>query len=430
MFLTGPGRLELRQLPMPEPGPGELLVRIDAATTCGTDVKVFRRGGHPTMLTLPTPFGHEAAATVVRTGAGAAQAEGDAVVVGNSAACGMCQPCRHQRENLCRGLVYLNGAFADYMLVPAVFAERSVHLRPPGLDPAIAAMAEPLACAVHCLERSLAAWSGPPAEARALIIGCGPLGLMLTDLFRSVRTRVSVLDPHPRRLAAARTFGATETHRGRAGEVGIAGAPSTPSASHRGRAGKVRDQGGRDPARRPDCMGAGEAPSTRKSSARAGSRSPQWANSCGEGGLGEEGEDPALQNRQPEDQQLEDRQPEDQHFDFTVDATGSPAGWQHAVSRLAPGGVAALFGGCRPGAALKIDAERVHYQEQTLLGVYHHRPASFRAALERLLDAPERYGRLIERELPLDRLADALDLMISRRALKVAIRPHPDQQPA
>ena len=94
-------------------------------------MKVFRRGGHPTMLTLPAPFGHEVTGTVVRAAAGAAQTEGDTVVVGNSAACGQCQPCRHKRENLCRELVYLNGAFADYMLIPALVAERSVHPRPP-----------------------------------------------------------------------------------------------------------------------------------------------------------------------------------------------------------------------------------------------------------------------------------------------------------
>lgn len=324
---------------MPEPGPGELLLRVDAATTCGTDIKVYRRGGHPTMLKLPTPFGHEVAGTVVRAAAGAEQTEGDAVIVANSASCGQCQPCRRQRENLCRELVYLNGAFADYLLIPDVVARRSVHPRPSGLEPAVAAMAEPLACAVHCLERCLGAWSGPPTEARTLVIGCGPLGLMLVDLLYSVRTHVSALDPHPQRLAAAKTFGAAETHCGRAGQGGV-----------------VRDE----------------------------------------------------------------------LYDFTVDATGSLEGWTQAVDCLAPGGVAALFGGCRPGVSLNIDAERIHYQEQTLLGVYHHRPSSFRAALDRLTGAPERYGQLIERELPLDRLDEALDLMISRRALKVAIRPHPD----
>ena len=341
-FLTGPGSIELRRLPMPDPDPGELLIRVDAATVCGTDVKVYLRGGHPTMLALPSPFGHEVAGTVVRAAAGAPHAEGDAVVVANSAPCGECRPCRHKHENLCRNLVYLNGAFADYLLIPEAMARRSVHPRPAGLDPAVAALAEPLACAVHCLERCLGAWSGPPTEARTLVIGCGPLGLMLIDLFHDAGAHVRALDPHRRRLDAARLFGAAETSLGRAGD------------------------------------GAGPA--------------------------------------------AEDS------FDFAIDATGTPAGWDRAVKSLAPGGVAALFGGCRPGTDLAIDAERVHYREQTLLGVYHHRPSSFGAALDRLVGAPERYGTLVERELPLDRLTEALDLMIGRRALKVAIRPRADQE--
>ena len=342
-FLVRAGVVEMRRLPMPEPGPGELLIRVDAATTCGTDVKVFRRGGHPTMLTLPAPFGHEVTGTVARAAAGATHKEGDAVVVANSAACGGCRACRRGRENLCRELFYLNGAFADYLLIPAAIARRGVYPRPPGLEPAVAALAEPLACAVHCVERCLAAWSAPPAEARALVIGCGPLGLMLIDLFHGAGTRVCVLDPHPPRLQAAAGFGAAETRRGRAGEDGV------------------------------------EAES-------------------------------------------------DEPLDFAIDATGSPAGWRHAARSLAPGGVAALFGGCRAGATIEIDAERVHYREQTLLGVYHYRPPSFRAALDRLIAAPERYGRLIERELPLDRLTEALDLTISRHVLKVAIRPHTGQE--
>ena len=339
-FLTGPGSLELRRLPMPEPGPGELLIRVDAATVCGTDVKVFRRGGHPAMLSLPAPFGHEVTGTVVRAGAGAERAEGDAIVVANSAPCGECRPCSHRRENLCRKLAYLNGAFADYLLIPAAFVRSGVHGRPSDLAPPTAALAEPLACAVHCLERSLAAWSGPPTDARTLIVGAGPLGLMLTDLFHSVRAHVCVLDPHPRRLEKAATFGAAEVRLGRAGEEGAL--PPGP-------------------------------------------------------------------------------------FDFTVDATGSRAGWDLAVSLLARGGVAALFGGRRPGATLEIDAERVHYREQTVLGVYHYRPLSFRAALDRLIGAPERFGQLIEREMPLDGVGEALDLMSARQALKVAIRPHADQ---
>ncbi len=348
-FLTGPGSVEFRRLPMPEPGPGELLIRVDAATTCGTDAKVLRRGGHPTMMTPPSPFGHEVAGAVVRAAAGAGWREGDAVVVANSASCGDCRPCRRQRENLCRRLVYLNGAFADYLLLPAAVARRSVHIRPAGLDPAVAAMAEPLACAIHCVERCLGVWYGSPSEADALVIGCGPSGLLLIDRLRSAGARVSALDPHRRRLDAARAFGAETTRQGRAGSGGGSS-----------------DDGG-------------------------------WS--------------------------AEDR------FDIAIDATGSRGVWDHAARSLAAGGVAALFGGCRAGTGLAVDAERVHYQEQTLLGVYHHRPASFRAALRRLAEDPERYGALVERELPLHRLSEAFDLMLDRQVLKVAIRPHAHEAP-
>ncbi|HLU49332.1 MAG TPA: alcohol dehydrogenase catalytic domain-containing protein, partial [Planctomycetota bacterium] len=70
VWLIGPEEIEIRKMPVPEPGRGEILVRIDAATTCGTDVKVFRRGGHPRMIRVPAPFGHELAGTIARCGTG------------------------------------------------------------------------------------------------------------------------------------------------------------------------------------------------------------------------------------------------------------------------------------------------------------------------------------------------------------------------
>ena len=86
--LTGPEQIEIREVAVPEPGPGELLVRIEAATTCGTDVKVFKRGGHPRMLKVPTLFGHEMAGRVAALGHGVDKfSVGDDVVVGNSASC-------------------------------------------------------------------------------------------------------------------------------------------------------------------------------------------------------------------------------------------------------------------------------------------------------------------------------------------------------
>ena len=126
VWLVGPAKLELRELPAPRPGPGEILLRVEAATTCGTDLKVFRRGGHPRMLSVPGPFGHEMTGRVLARGADVtAFADGDALVVANSASCGHCDACRAGRENLCPNLVYLNGAFADLLLVPQAFVERS-----------------------------------------------------------------------------------------------------------------------------------------------------------------------------------------------------------------------------------------------------------------------------------------------------------------
>jgi L-iditol 2-dehydrogenase len=204
MFLVGPERLELRAGPLPRPGPGELLVRVDAALTCGTDVKVFRRGGHPRMLRAPAPFGHELAGTIVQVGEAAGSfLAGEQVVVANSAACGRCDWCARGRENLCAELVYLNGAFADYLLVPARFTAGSVHRLPPGLPPEVAALAEPLACVLHGLECC-------PLErpAEVAIYGAGPIGLLFLGILARGGHRVVVADPNPARLAAARQLGA------------------------------------------------------------------------------------------------------------------------------------------------------------------------------------------------------------------------------
>ncbi len=197
---------------MREPGPGELLLEIGAATTCGTDLKVFQRGGHPRMLKAPTPFGHEMAGTVAAVGPDVERwRAGDRVVVANSAPCGVCEWCTRGRENLCRDLQYLNGAFSEYLLVPRRFAEVGTYPLPPGLPFEIAALTEPLACVLHGLETSAL------ERASAIIVyGGGPIGLLFVDVLANSPAdfppggehHIVLADPNPARLEVGRSIGA------------------------------------------------------------------------------------------------------------------------------------------------------------------------------------------------------------------------------
>jgi L-iditol 2-dehydrogenase len=210
LWLVGPERVELRELPAPAPGPGELVLAIEAATTCGTDLKVWRRGGHPRMLTVPGPFGHEMTGVVAALGRGASRfAVGDALVVANSASCGACDACLAGSENLCRDLVYLNGAFADRLLVPARFVERSCHRRPAALPARVASIAEPLACVEHGIERLHRHRLDSPR--RVLVLGGGSLGLLFASALAEEGHETTLGDPHADRRALALELGAART---------------------------------------------------------------------------------------------------------------------------------------------------------------------------------------------------------------------------
>ncbi len=223
-YLLGPGRLEWREVEVPVAGSGEVLLRVGAAVTCGTDLKVYRQGGHARMLRPPSPFGHEVAGTIAALGADVAGwAIGDRVAVANSAPCGSCAPCSAGRENLCRDLRYLNGAFADWLLVPARFVARSLHRLPDSLPFAVAALAEPLACVLHGSD----SWT-LPAGATVLVLGAGPIGLLWTGVLAHRRHPVVLADPNPSRLGVGEQLGATRVltvERGSAVETLLAAAP-------------------------------------------------------------------------------------------------------------------------------------------------------------------------------------------------------------
>jgi len=207
LYLLGPESVELRQETIPEPAAGEVLLRLEAATTCGTDLKVWRRGGHPTMLSAPCPFGHEMTGTLAAIGSNVSPwREGDAVVVANSASCGQCGFCLAGRENLCANLLYLNGAFADYILVPEPFVRRSTYRRPAGLEPAMAAMTEPLACVFHGLSAC-----SLDAVSECIVLGAGPIGLMFVAELAYRGHSIILGDLVPERLVVGQNLGAANT---------------------------------------------------------------------------------------------------------------------------------------------------------------------------------------------------------------------------
>ncbi|MCK5151565.1 MAG: zinc-binding dehydrogenase [Candidatus Thorarchaeota archaeon] len=174
------GDIRYEETNVPEIGPGELLVKVGTALTCGTDVKTYKRG-HPVLLqSIPTLFGHEYAGTIEEVGLGVENFEpGMRVVATNSAPCGICYFCKKNRPNLCAQLKtsFVNGAYAEYIKVPAPVVEWNTHRIPDSLSFRDAALTEPLACVVHGIEES-----NIELGDSVTVIGAGPIGQMLIML--------------------------------------------------------------------------------------------------------------------------------------------------------------------------------------------------------------------------------------------------------
>lgn len=200
----GPMDVRLEERPVPHPGPGEILLQVGAATTCGTDLKTYRRG-HPLLFRqTPAGFGHEVAGIVAATGPGVTQCqEGDAVAVANSAPCLHCFYCRRGKYSLCEDLLLLNGAFAEYLLVPERIVRQNIYLLPSGSSFVAAALTEPLACALHGIDAS-----GIVAGDTVAILGSGPLGLLLVALAKLRGAYVILTGRGSERLTLGKQFGA------------------------------------------------------------------------------------------------------------------------------------------------------------------------------------------------------------------------------
>jgi L-iditol 2-dehydrogenase len=203
-ILVEPGRIELREIKTPKPSGGEILVRIKAALTCGTDLKAFRRG-HP-VIPMPGVFGHEFSGIVEAAGKGVRRfRQGDGIMAVHSAPCLECRYCRKNLYNLCEKIMYTKilGAFAEYILLPSHIVRQNVFHKPEGLPFEEAALLEPLSCVVHGIESV-----GPKKDEHALVIGAGPIGLLHLLLLKDKGLKVSIADKHNGKLKIARELGA------------------------------------------------------------------------------------------------------------------------------------------------------------------------------------------------------------------------------
>ncbi|MEM9924019.1 MAG: alcohol dehydrogenase catalytic domain-containing protein [Cyanobacteria bacterium P01_D01_bin.50] len=207
-LLYGKEDLRLETVADPTPVDGEVVIKVGAATTCGTDLKVWRRGAHAKMLKPPTLFGHEAAGEIVALGKGVTGWKiGDRVVANNSAPCMNCFFCQRKEYSLCPNLTWNNGTFAEYLKIPAAIVEHNLLRIPDDLPVELAAMTEPLACVLHGIARS-----NVKVGDRVAVLGDGAIGLMfVAKLACDYSAQVLLFGGSQERLRIGEKLGAAKT---------------------------------------------------------------------------------------------------------------------------------------------------------------------------------------------------------------------------
>ena len=360
-ILHGREKIQIEDIAPPALKPGEVRIRIEAALTCGTDLKVFKRGYHAKMIVPPAVFGHELAGVISEIAppapslpmpggermvpcAGPGEelsniwSVGDRVVVANSAPCGGCFHCHAGQENLCEDLLFLNGAYAEFLAVPERLVQKNLLRLKPETDFRDAALVEPLACVVQGVEDTQLR-----AGQNALVIGAGPIGLMFVVLAKNLGCHVTVAGRRAPRLEAAQRLGADEVV-----DIGDGSGLVT----------KVR-----------------EATKT--------------------------------------------------HFDAVIEAVGQPVVWEAAAHLVRKGGTVNFFGGCPSGTTITLDTTLIHYSNLTLLASFHHTPRTIRRALEFIEAGVIRAADFVDGECPLTQLPELFKSMAAgNRVIKTLIRVH------
>jgi L-iditol 2-dehydrogenase len=338
-MLYGVKDLKIEDVSVPEVEAGEVLVKIRAATTCGTDLKIFQRGYVEKIIRLPTVFGHEWAGEVVDVSEGLEWPEkGMRVRAGNSAPCLRCTMCHKGKYNLCENMIWLWGAYAEYIKVPARMVLVNMQEIPHNVSYEEAAITEPLACVLHGAEEAKVKLGDV-----VVIIGAGPIGLLHLLTAKKIGVeKAIVIDLVEERLHFAEKLGADETIN--AGKTDIAETVR-----------KITDGYGAD---------------------------------------------------------------------VVIEAIGLPATWEQALKLVRKGGTVLEFGGCPPGAEIKVDAEILHYGEVTILGAFHTTPLHFAKALNLIACRTIDVKPLITKKMELEEIQEAFEILTtSKSEIKIAINP-------
>jgi len=338
-----PGKIVLEDVDIPQIGPDEVLVKVETALTCGTDVKMFKRG-HP-KVKPPITLGHEFSGTVAEAGKNATNRfkKGDRVAVANSAPCNSCFFCKSGKPNLCERLLEaligfsVDGAYAEYIRVPAPIVKQNTYVIPDDVSFEEAALLEPLACAVNGNDAANIGLGDI-----VVILGSGPIGLIHLQLAKlKGASKVIVTDMQAERLKIASKLGA---------DVVI-------DAQKEDQLSRIKEL---------------------------------------TSGLG---------------------------ADKVIEAVGLPQTWELAFQMTRKAGTTLFFGGCPSGTKISLDTERIHYEDLTLKGIFHHTPASVLKAY-RLITSGRFNGKpLITEKMPLSELENALLKMSKGECIKTAIVP-------
>jgi L-iditol 2-dehydrogenase len=203
--LYGREDMKIERVDIPSVGEDEVLVRVEVALTCGTDLKVWKQGSHPRMIEPPALFGHELAGVIELRGSAVNREvrPGMRVVPSNSAPCNVCLCCRKGRPNLCEDLLFNNGAYAEYIRIPGRIVRQNMLEIPDHVSFVDAAMVEPLACVLRGVQEI----EIQPGET-VVVIGCGPIGLKFVRILAGRQVRVIALGKRKSQVDAAERLGA------------------------------------------------------------------------------------------------------------------------------------------------------------------------------------------------------------------------------